>query len=404
MENQFMGPGGPGGGSGYNPTKNKPVVTYSTAANNAAAAQAALQNVIDNKNKSQESSTAPGVVAIPTMGKNTGKFKNIEDKLKSTGYGSLTPGEQMIADFYLSSAVNPYQQQLQNFIESSPAAAQAYQDRFPITSLIRDIVPLAVGSATGVPFSLLNQAKKGLQSLKEDEGALGMIANIPDNIINQFTSSQTAKMKAIADEKKPLDKTLQEGPLDPNSYGSLGGDRFDVEEDIFQTTLPENPRIDAPTVYDPNTNPFKAGTMEYELKQRDINERNYPYLKTLRERENIAQEVEDATESVVPGSFDLEKFGPDEFGQINIFGSEPNNEVEVAELGLPADTSWQDKKMPEGLDLDALINMGASQEQIAQVLGVTAADGGYLNKFDDGGYANMSTYQKLKMMADNYGK
>ena len=30
-------------------------------------------------------------------------------------------------------------------------------------------------------------------------------------------------------------------------------------------------------------------------------------------------------------------------------------------------------------------------------------DGGYLNKFDDGGYANMSTYQKLKMMADSLG-
>jgi len=34
----------------------------------------------------------------------------------------------------------------------------------------------------------------------------------------------------------------------------------------------------------------------------------------------------------------------------------------------------------------------------------TVADGGYLNKFDDGGYANMSTFEKLKMMADNYGK
>jgi len=31
-------------------------------------------------------------------------------------------------------------------------------------------------------------------------------------------------------------------------------------------------------------------------------------------------------------------------------------------------------------------------------------DGGYLNKFDDGGYANMSTFEKLKMMADNYGQ
>ena len=32
------------------------------------------------------------------------------------------------------------------------------------------------------------------------------------------------------------------------------------------------------------------------------------------------------------------------------------------------------------------------------------ADGGYLKQYDDGGYANMSTFEKLKMMADNYGK
>jgi hypothetical protein len=31
------------------------------------------------------------------------------------------------------------------------------------------------------------------------------------------------------------------------------------------------------------------------------------------------------------------------------------------------------------------------------------ASGGYLNKFDDGGFTGMSTYQKLKMMADSIG-
>ena len=63
-------------------------------------------------------------------------------------------------------------------------------------------------------------------------------------------------------------------------------------------------------------------------------------------------------------------------------------EVDVAELGLGVDTSWQDRAMPEGLDLDALINLGASQEQIAQVLGVTAADGGSVN------------YKMLKLIND----
>ena len=30
--------------------------------------------------------------------------------------------------------------------------------------------------------------------------------------------------------------------------------------------------------------------------------------------------------------------------------------------------------------------------------------GGYLKQYDDGGYAKMSTFEKLKMMADNYGQ
>ena len=42
----------------------------------------------------------------------------------------------------------------------------------------------------------------------------------------------------------------------------------------------------------------------------------------------------------------------------------------MAELGLPADTSWQDIKMPQGMDLQQLIDLGASEEQIAQVLGL----------------------------------
>ena len=44
--------------------------------------------------------------------------------------------------------------------------------------------------------------------------------------------------------------------------------------------------------------------------------------------------------------------------------------MQTAELGLPADTSWQDIKMPQGMDLQQLIDLGASEEQIAQVLGL----------------------------------
>jgi len=52
-----------------------------------------------------------------------------------------------------------------------------------------------------------------------------------------------------------------------------------------------------------------------------------------------------------------------------IMGAMPQ-ERQMAELGLPADTSWQDRKMPQGMDLQQLIDLGASEEQIAQVLGL----------------------------------
>ena len=422
MVNQFMGPGGPGGGSGYDADKNKPVVTYSTAANNAAAAQAALQNVIDNKNQSQAYSTAPGVVAIPTMGKKTGKFKDIEEKLTTQGYGSLTPGEQMIADFYLSSAVNPYQQQMQNFIESSPAAAQAYAERFPKTTFLKNIVPMAMGSVTGVPLGIVNAisqgygaAKEGLGSLAERDDVLGMLASIPGNIAAQFKPTQAAKLKAIAKERDPI-STLQTGPMDPNAYGAIGGDRFDVEEDVFQSTSPN-----VETVYTPGT------PLDNYLKQQEINERDYPLFKKLKDRENIAKEVEEATEQVVPGQFNLNYVRPDA-PTVNLSGV---NDEEIQDSfgfgmtnmessGAPQDTGYVspfETVVPGGFPFNP--NTGSASiptkfysDQIAvpenlpfgaNTTNFDYKDGGYLNKFDDGGYANMSTYQKLKMMADSLG-
>ena len=457
MVNQFMGPGGPGGGSGYDADKNKPVVTYSTAANNAAAAQAALQNVIDNKNQSPGFSTAPGVVAIPTMGKKTGKFKDIEEKLTTQGYGSLTPGEQMIADFYLSSAVNPYQQQMQNFIESSPAAAQAYAERFPKTTFLKNIVPMAMGSVTGVPLGIVNAISKGYGAAKEglgslaqnDQGLLGFLASIPGNIAAQFKPEQVTKLKAIAKERDPI-STLQTGPMDPNAYGAIGGDRFDVEEDVFQSTSPN-----VETVYNPGT------PLDNYLKQQEINERDYPLLKKLKDRENIAKEVEEATEQVVPGQFNLNYVRPDAptvnlsgvndeeiqdlfidenqsvadldqqtvdnmigayYGKRNVinFPFSPGAYFESQSSGAPQDTGYGssfETVVPGGFPFDP--NTGSASiptkfysDQIAvpenipfgaNTTNFDYKDGGYLNKFDDGGYANMSTYQKLKMMADSLG-
>ena len=135
------------------------------------------------------------------MGKKTkaktgkSKFQDIEDKV-AAGV-PLSPSEQVVANFYLSSAVNPYQQQLQNFIESSPEAAQAYAERFPKTTFLKNIGPQALGAVTGIPLALLEGAKTGIKSLSEGEGALAAIAsgiqNVASDIAGAFTPQQAKK-------------------------------------------------------------------------------------------------------------------------------------------------------------------------------------------------------------------
>jgi hypothetical protein len=79
----------------------------------------------------------------------------------------------------------------------------------------------------------------------------------------------------------------------------------------------------------------------------------------------------------------------------------PSGEDQVSELGLPMDMEWQTDPY-EKLSLDELINLGASEDQIADYLNISqVAEGGYLKKYDDGGYANMSTYEKLKAINDS---
>ena len=147
---------------------------------------AQLATIVNQKDKSPQFSTAPGSVAVPTMGKKkkakTGKskFQDIEDKV-AAGV-PLSPSEQVVANFYLSSAVNPYQQQLQNFIESSPEAAQAYAERFPKTTFLKNVGPRALGAVTGIPFALLEGAQTGIKSLSEGEGALAAIASGIQNL------------------------------------------------------------------------------------------------------------------------------------------------------------------------------------------------------------------------------
>jgi hypothetical protein len=84
----------------------------------------------------------------------------------------------------------------------------------------------------------------------------------------------------------------------------------------------------------------------------------------------------------IPGSFNAGSFPA-----MNIFGTEV--------------------KGPRNMALDAINKYGnslsASEKEAFDILNsLGQADGGYLKQYDDGGYANMSTFEKLKAIADSH--
>ena len=183
MSYNYNPPAG-GGGAGYStssaaPSANEIKNTKSIKTK----LKDSLENIVASKG-SEGYETAPGIVAIPTMGKRTGKFKDIEDKLKA-GI-PLSSGEQVIADFYLSSAVNPYAAKIQQFKEQ-PGGMAAFKERFP-----NPLVKIAGG--IGDFF------KKG---------------TLFGKLLSSLNKSDKNKLKIIQDEK-------YKQPYDPSQYG-LGG-------------------------------------------------------------------------------------------------------------------------------------------------------------------------------------
>ena len=183
-----------------------------------------LQNIVDSKG-SEGYETAPGIVAIPTMGKHTGKFKHIEDKLKTTGYDSLTEGEKSIADFYLSSAVNPYAAQIEQF-KNTPGGLAVFKEKFP-NPLVK------IGQGIGNFFkegTLLGKFLSGLN--KSDQKKVDIITNDPQGVkqgppaydVNKYGLGNMGPDKIIRD----LMKQAQQNTLSPYGIPNPGAEASDT--------------------------------------------------------------------------------------------------------------------------------------------------------------------------------
>jgi len=153
------------------PSSNAPDVSGYQAITNKEKKKKKLRDSLDAivANKDQSGSST-GIKSVPTMGKRTGKFKDIEDKVKSGQ--PLTEGEKAIASFYMSSAPNQYAANIQKF-KDQPGGLEVFKEKFP-----NPLVKIAGG--LGKFFEEGTLLGKFMSSLnKSDQNKVNIITNDP---------------------------------------------------------------------------------------------------------------------------------------------------------------------------------------------------------------------------------
>ena len=394
-------------------------------------AQNQLQNIVQDKNETQNQAGLPAY-ADPTH-KFHDKMTDSEGNL--IPYNQLDESQKSIANFYGPSTANAYQQQLQNFITSSPINMQVYKDSglkgaglntFMTTALPNMIANTGLGQ-------LITAMGKGKNKLKE----------IGSNIVDSLSSTDAKNLNIIQQEKEEPIKTLDRPSISDVS-GDVSGDVddiFDTEASALTAALdPEKIAMDAGltpgTVYDPRQDDLKSkidfvnqvfGTnFEYTKNEGYVND----LFQKAKEKQGaeISGTIQNqqGEQAPVAGQFNFENFlSPyqDTITDVNLTGQmtavDPNSFPEggvdkpVTQAGqtlLFSDGTPVQESFDTGLDVvgDSVFPSDAGSQTALDILNSNAESGfsGYPTmryNFADGGYTGMSTYQKLKMMADSIG-
>ena len=431
-------PGG-GGGAGYSAPSAAPSDNeIKNTKNIKTKLKDSLQNIVDNKG-GQGYETAPGIVAIPTMGKNTGKFKKIEDKLKA-GI-PLSGGEQAIADFYLSSAVNPYAAKMQQFKEQ-PGGMAAFKEKFPN--------PLAViAGGIGDFFKKGTLLGKFLTSLnKSDQNKVDIITNDPQGVkegppaydVNQYGLGNMGPDKIIRD----LMRQSQQNTIAPYGIPNPGAEASDAG---IMTGNQENEARKRQMVADyfkVDVSGMSQSTIdsafEFIMNKMTPNEDNMmgtgsninysPDYSNF--QEEIVDEVVEGPEQPLDGSNIFEIGSGNLAGSVsetdytapNIEGTNPRGQVSSARStpligGDPNVPYGYEENMLDVLAEDNMATggyMSSFPNQNLNTQSSSASDNiddrimknlqfekmspGMMG-YNTGGYAGMSTFDKLKMIADS---
>jgi hypothetical protein len=437
-------PGG-GGGAGYSAPSAAPSDNeIKNTKNIKTKLKDSLQNIVDNKG-GQGYETAPGIVAIPTMGKNTGKFKKIEDKLKA-GI-PLSGGEQAIADFYLSSAVNPYAAKMQQFKEQ-PGGMAAFKEKFPN--------PLAViAGGIGDFFKKGTLLGKFLTSLnKSDQNKVDIITNDPQGVkqgppaydVNQYGLGDMGPDKILRD----LMRQSQQNTIAPYGIPNPGAEASDAGIMTVNQENEARKRQMVADYFNVDVSGMSQSTIDKSFKfimdKMTPNEDNMmgtgsninysPDYSNF--KEEIVDEVVDDRYQAGPNEDNMMNANIFELGSGNLAGSVSETDYTAPNIeGTNPRGQVSSARSTPLIGGDPNVPYGYEENMLDVLAEDNMANGGYMSSFpnqnlntqslsasdniDDrimknlqfekmspgmmgynaGGYAGMSTFDKLKMIADS---
>jgi len=418
------------------PSSNAPDVSGYQATTNKEKNKKKLRDSLDAivANKGQPGSST-GIKSVPTMGKRTGKFKDIEDKVKSGQ--PLTEGEKVIANFYMSSAPNQYAANIQKF-KDQPGGLEVFKEKFP-----NPLVKIAGG--LGEFFKEGTLLGKFLSSLnKSDQNKVDIITNDPtkkgplEDIKPAYDPSQYG-LGGFYEDKilRDLKRANAIPGIDTNvnqfqDEGIMAGaEPYDASNSLKRRIVSQYYGIDVGALRQSTIDKAYEAMMNKIEKERETNMMGSTSPDFSNFQEQIVDEVVEGPEQPLDGSNIFEigsgslagSVSETDYSAPNIEGTNPRGQVSSARStpligGDPNVPYGYEENMLDVLAEDNFANGGYNyingntmnsqsltasaniDDRIMKNLQYEKMAPGMMG-YNTGGYAGMSTFDKLKMIADS---
>ena len=362
-----------------------------------------LDNIVDKKG-TEGFETTPGIVAIPTMSKRTGKFKDIEDKLRKGE--KLTGAEQVIADFYLSSAVNPYAANIQKFKER-PGGLEVFKEKFPnpLVKAARGIGDFfREGTALGKILASLKPGDKKKAEIIVDESRRQPY-EVPEGIMNyEDKILRDLRMR----NRAPVVPGLSLQTAGENEGIMAGAEPYDASNLMKRRIVSQYYGVDAGKMSQSTVDKAYENMMN-QIEKKEETDMMGTTSPDLSNFQNINEEVVDeATGTGDPG--DQLRF---ELGGSDLSGSVSETDYNTGAVDSESDLESMGLEAPSSVvpgQFDIITSSGnpayadtRGQDFEDLMSGVTSGafdSSGFAQQKNMGGYMGMSTFDKLKMIAD----